>query len=124
MHYSGTLLLAASLSVTSGRYERCCDVLRWNEGLDEWGRLSQDGSIVCLSADGIVVVLDLPISTLKGSRAAGNWASGVPNVSRSIRPRGPISRRRLHAGATGESKSLALGSLPVFIVLDSAEGTN
>ena len=29
-----------------------------------------------------------------------------------------------HAGATGESKSLALGSLPVFIVLDSAEGTN
>ena len=58
-------------------YERYRDVLRWDEGLDEWGRLSQDGSIVCLSGDGVVGVLDLPISTLKGSRTAGNWASGA-----------------------------------------------
>ena len=29
------------------------------------------------------------------TRAAGNWAGGVPNVSRSIRPRGPIYLRRL-----------------------------
>ena len=57
------------------RYERCCDVLQWDEGLDEWGRLRQDGSIVCLSGDGIVVVLDLPISTLKGRR---------PNLARRL----------------------------------------
>ena len=86
MHYSGTLLLAASLSVTSDRYERCCDVLRWNEGLDEWGRLSQDGSIVCLSGDGVAGVIDLPISTLTlapggrfVARHPGSWSvTGQP----------------------------------------------
>ena len=33
--YRGALRSAASLTVTSDHYERCCDVLRWNEGLDE-----------------------------------------------------------------------------------------
>ena len=86
MHYSGTLLSAAPLSVTSDRYERCCDVLRWNEGLDEWGRLSQDGSIVCLSGDGVVGVLDLPISTLKsvkGGGKLGQWGAECQSVNSS-----------------------------------------
>ena len=111
--------------MTSDRYERCCDVLRWNEGLDEWGRLSQDGSIVCLSGDGVVGVLDLPITSeprYKGGGKLGQWGAECQSVNSStwsnLPP--PIT----HAGATGESKSLALGSLPVFIVLDSAEGTN
>ena len=33
-------LITAFSSVTSDRYERCCDGLRYKEELDEWGRLS------------------------------------------------------------------------------------
>ena len=33
--------------------ERYCDVLRWNEGLDGWGWLRQDRSIVCIYVNGI-----------------------------------------------------------------------
>ena len=58
----------------------------------------------------------------KGGGMLGQWGAECQSVNSStwsnLPP--PIT----HAGATGESKSLALGSLPVFIVLDSAEGTN
>ena len=43
----------------------------------------QDRSIVCISADGIVVVLDPPISTLKGVKGGGKlgqWGAECQSV--------------------------------------------
>ena len=62
-------------------YERYRDVLRWDEGLDEWGRLSQDGSIVCLSGDGVVGVLD---ERVKDGGKLGQWGGAKVYHQRSL----------------------------------------